>query len=196
MIIFGKKSTHLLTEHLFGVKCQSCGKEEIYMHIFSKYVHIYWIPTVPFKTIEISKCSFCKQELEEKQMPANYKTAASQIKSKTSPPKWQFIGIILITTLPLIGYFNSNSTKRNERLLIESPVAGDIYEYKKGKDYSSIKVGNVTTDSVFVYYNEISTNKMSYASKIAGYSKDSSGLSKQALTKMHEDGIIFKVIRK
>lgn len=44
MIIYGKKSTQLVKEHLTD-KCSNCGTQNsIDLYLFQNYAHVFWIP--------------------------------------------------------------------------------------------------------------------------------------------------------
>ncbi|WP_400192864.1 hypothetical protein [Hymenobacter sp. B81] len=111
MIFFGTKASLAGTRPLPGVTCVSCGNNALNAAVYSRYFHIYWIPTFPLKRTGMSVCSFCKQALEPTEMPASYQAPFQAAQASVGLPLKHFTGLFLIGALVLIvslvGFFKS-----------------------------------------------------------------------------------------
>lgn len=105
MIVFGKKTYLLLTEHIPD-QCTFCKqKDTLFMSIFQRYVHVFWIPIVPIGKGGFSQCSHCKQLLVEKSFPGSLYLTFENVKLKTKTPWWCFIGLGLFFAFAVLGAF-------------------------------------------------------------------------------------------
>ena len=198
MIIYGSKSTPLLSEQLFNVKCQSCGKDSINMHVYGKYAHVYWIPFFPIGKTGISECQNCKQVTEEKAMPSNYKEGYTELKSKAKTPWWHFSGLAVIAAIVCISLFTSSNHKKDEIGYLQTPLKGDVYKYKTKTGYSTMKVDSVSSDSVFVLLNTLEHNKMSKVYKIdkaENYEKTRTAIAREEILNEYQKGEIYSIDR-
>lgn len=200
MIIFGSKSVHVKTVELNSESCASCGNQgSMELEVYRKHAHIFWIPLFPIGKKVVSRCRHCKNVLEEKEMPDHIKREALNVKKNTKGPIWQFAGLGLIGVLVIWGYYANGENKKLDLKYIASPVAGDIYEYKiTSRHYSTMKVVEVSNDSVYVSPNEYEIDKKSKIRKIdkpENYSDLSYSISKKELKEMYDSGEIFDVNR-
>lgn len=98
-MIFGNKATQLITEQLYQ-NCANCAsKNTLFMLVFQKYAHLYWIPLFPTTKTATTKCSNCEQVLEKKEFNYSLNESFNSIKSKLKSPIWTFIGTIAIELL-------------------------------------------------------------------------------------------------
>jgi len=200
MIVYGSRAVHLKSALLNTVTCESCGtKGSILLSLYRKHAHIFWIPLFPFGKTGVSQCQHCKSAFEKKEMPEPIEREYNRLKGETRGPIWQFAGIALIALLILWGnYASGQSDKRNQEY-IASPTKGDIYKYTmESGSYSTLKVTEVSKDSVFVCPNEYAIGKVSKIYKIdksENYSKMSYGISKDRIKEMFETGDILGVKR-
>ena len=200
MVIFGSRSVHVKTIELDSVSCASCEKQGFMeLDVYRKHAHIFWIPLFPIGKKVISHCRHCKNVLEEKEMPEHIKRVALSAKKETKGPIWQFAGIGLIIALVILINYAKGEDRKSHLKYIAAPVAGDIYEYEiESSVYSTLKVMNVSTDSVFVSPNEYEIGKKSKIRKIdvpANYADFTFGISKKELKEMYDAGEIFNVNR-
>ncbi|WP_196894340.1 zinc ribbon domain-containing protein [Aureivirga marina] len=203
LIIFGARAVHLHTELKENLTCPSCeSKGFIEINIYRKHAHVFWIPLFPFFKSGYAQCQKCNYDfdLDDGGLPDPYEIEYDNVRANAKGPKWQFAGLTLI--LGLIAYANyaSSETEALEKLYIESPEIGDIYEYKPELEdgYSTMKVVNVKKDSVFVNLNLYITNKISgiyEIEKSENYSNDIYSFSKEEIEFMHEENQIIAIER-
>jgi hypothetical protein len=200
MIIYGSKAVHLITVPSNTATCPSCGtKGSLTFSIFRKHAHIFWIPLFPFGKAGMSQCQHCKQVLEKKEMPEPIRREYDTVKSEAKGPVWQFSGLGLLAVLMTSGYFASAEDKKLELVYLNAPQPGDIYEYKiETGSYSTLKVVDITDDSVFVSPNDYEINRRSKLRKIDkahNYPDVAYGISRIELKDMYDSGEIFNINR-
>ncbi len=201
MIIYGKKSTQLVKEHLTD-KCSNCGTQNsIDLYLFQNYAHVFWIPFFATGKSAVSECSHCKQVLKQKEMPVDLLEQVRDLKRQYKTPVWTFSGLGLFALLIVVLVINDkNKSKKNIALLAASKV-GDVLQIRtKEKQYTLYKIDEVATDSVFLRYNNYECNKISGLADIklkgdTAYSEDLLGYSKTELKKMLMDGEIIDIER-
>lgn len=202
MIVYGAKSKVILSETLFE-KCPNCGtSNSVQMHVIQKYAHVFWIPSFPTgKTCE-TECSHCKQVLKLKEMPDSFKEEYESLKTRSSTPVYVYSGLIVLVLLITFGVFIGNKNDRKNKLLIQSPQQGDVYEIRtKDNQYTLMKVQRVAGDIVYVFESEFETNKMSGLNDLKNkgdeaYLQIGFAKSKKELSEMLDNGEIMDVERK
>lgn len=182
MIIYGTKGTHLHSEKVSGVKCQHCEQQSGHtISIYGQYAYIYWIPIFPIGKKSFSECHHCKATFKKKEMDDQLKLKLENVLRNTKTPITHWIGLLIITSLIGLGFYTSNQHKKDVENYIAMPKTGDIVEYKSSaKAYSTLKITNVTTDSVFVVANSMEINRRSKLYKIDkdhNYNAERYGLS-------------------
>lgn len=200
MIVYGTKAVNLHSKTSKTTTCPNCQTEgSITFHIFRKHAHIFWIPLFPIGKKGFSECAHCKNVLEPKEMPRNMQTEFNLIKSEARGPIWQFAGIGLFIVMMVWGAFASKQNKKLELEYLAAPAVNDVYEYKsESGNYSTMKVLEVTDDSIFVSPNLYESTKKSKVYKIdkeENYSDDIYGLSRYDLRSMYSSGEIFDINR-
>jgi hypothetical protein len=200
MIIFGSRSIHVNTEQLKNTDCPNCqSKESLIISIYRRHAHVFWIPVFPLGKFGISHCNHCKQALRSYEMPSYIKSEFNRVKKVSRGPAWQFSGLILFALLIVFAGFASKSDRASEKIYLETPLVGDVYEYKLAyKQYTTMKIMKVTHDSIFVSLNDFEINKSSRMYKIdkpENYSKTLYGYSKKEISDMYNSKIIFDINR-
>lgn len=145
-----------------------------------------------------SQCNHCQQVLKPKQMSERLKMEYQNFKGDAKGPIWQFAGLFIITCLiTFLGYTGSKDKKNTAKYLSE-PAIGDIYEYRIESGYTTMKVMQVTTDSLFMSFNDFEISKSSRVYKIdkdGNYPEEVYGVSRQDIQTMKADGDILAVNR-
>jgi hypothetical protein len=200
MVIFGSRAVHLKSVELKTTNCPSCNTQEsLVLSIFRKHAHVFWIPMFPIGKKGVTQCQHCKNVLETKEMPEPIKRQYINLKNETKGPIWQFAGVGIITALIVWAIYANGENKKLEIKYIASPVVGDVYEYEiESGSYSTLKVMNISKDSVFVFSNNYEIDRKSKVDKIdkpENYSDLFYGISKSKIKKMYDDGDIFEVNR-
>jgi rubredoxin len=201
MIIYGWRSAHLKTKQLDTCTCPSCGtKGSVITSVFSRHVHIFWIPLFPIGKTGAAQCQHCGFVMEKKEMPEDIKQEYGYLKSETRPPFWQFAGLLIITSFVAWGVVMSGKHDEDVQTWLEQPSKGDVYRYKtEGNYYSTMKVIEVTQDSLRVALNEYETDKKSGVYKLdksQNYSEEFSYmLGKDQVREMYSSGTIYDIDR-
>jgi len=201
MVIYGWRTSHIKTEENTQVSCPHCGeKGGIINSVFGRYVHIFWIPTIPIGKTGGAQCTKCNRTFKQKEMNDDLKRSYKTMKSESRLPVWHFSGIAIIAVAILLISISSKAEAQNELDYISNPVAGDVYEFKsESNNFSTIKVVEVTTDSIcFVQNNyEFSTkNGIEQIDVDSCYAEDIYITSKAEIEAMYNDGTIYDVNRK
>lgn len=200
MIIYGTKPVHLKTVENKTVKCGNCDTQgQVAFSYFSNHFHVFWIPMFPYVRKGFSSCTNCGEELKPKQMPEHMRRAYKETKKDTKLPIWQFSGIVLVALL--VGYFiyQSKADDAKYATYMTSPRSGDVYRYKEGyEEFTTLKVAEITEDSIFVIPNEYMTNLRTGISEIdidANYGEFMYGISRDEIQRMFEAEEIYQVDR-
>ncbi|TRX54279.1 zinc-ribbon domain-containing protein [Fulvivirga sp. M361] len=201
MIIYGWNNKTIKQAPLENMACDNCQEQNLFLTIYSKYVHIFWIPLFPFKKSALMHCGHCQKATEEKQMTPDFKEKIKQLKNSVSTPKYLYSGLIIIVLA--IGYFSfaGSQAKKMEQAFLEEPMEGDIYKnidkteettYK----YYLWKVAKVENDSVFVSPSSYSYDGI--PTKLEpedGFYNFSYAIHKNELRDMYEKGEVKKILR-
>lgn len=201
MVIYGTSRPKIKTAKSATGICPNCKSQFTLSYtIYRKHVHLFWIPIFPLKKKGLSECSNCKNILNEKEMPESLKAELNEIKADAKGPIWQFAGLLLILLLSIWIYQNDGEKTAENLSFIQNPQVGDVYKYKVRRGaYSTMKVVSVSSDSVFILFNEYESNKVMGIPKIEkskNYSDEVFGMSRASLLEMHTDGDLFDIDRK
>lgn len=105
MIIFGTRSTHIASEQT-EVRCNHCQSEHsVWVYIYQKYVHVFWVPFFPFGKTVVSECGHCKQVLRQREFGAELQLTAQNLLRSAKTPWWTYfilflvLGFILLSTV-------------------------------------------------------------------------------------------------
>ena len=201
MIIYGTKAKEISKEILTD-KCENCGSQNsIYLHVFQKYAHIFWIPFFPIGKTAVSQCEHCKQVLKLKQMPDNIEMSYENLKGQSKAPVWMYSGIALVAILITIGVIADKQNDAKNAKLILAPKKGDIFEIKtKDNQYTLLKVEDLKGDTIYVRFNNYETDKRTGFSKLkskgdSSYSEEIEAVNKSDLKSMFDKGDILDIDR-
>ncbi len=199
MLIYGSKAVHLKSVQSKTATCQSCGtKGSIVLSVYRKHAHIFWIPLFPFVKKGVSQCQHCKNSLETKEMPDPLKREYDMLKSDSKGPIWQFSGLAIIVLLIAFGMYNSKQADKQRLIYFESPMEGDVYEYRSESNYTTFKINNISADSIFVIHNDYEINKITKIHTIdkpENYTNLPYGISKGELKELFDSGKIVGINR-
>ncbi len=200
MVIYGWRSAHLRSTKSQTATCPSCAtKGSTTISVFSRHAHIFWIPLFPFGKTGTTQCEHCKFAMKKKEMPEDIKNEYNNLKMDVKPPIWQFAGLVLFSFLVVWIIYTDREGKKMDQEYLAAPAIGDIYEYKtESGAYSTLKVMQVTSDSVMVSPNDYEIKKKSRIYKIdkkENYPEYSYGISKGDLKKMYDQKEIFDINR-
>lgn len=132
-------------------------------------------------------------------MPEALKMQYKNIKGEAKGPIWQFSGLLVLALLIGFAIYSGGKDKENTQLYLSAPAVGDIYEYKADNgSYSTMKLEKVTSDSLYLSLNDYEISKKSRLYKIdkdENYSEITYGYSKNEISQMQKEGIIFDINR-
>lgn len=199
MIFYGTRSSSIQNGVIKNVECPHCqSNTEMNYSIFGKYAHIYWIPLFPIKKLTVAECNSCKRTFELKDLSPTIKNKLNNSTGKLSNPLWMFSGLFIIGALFLFGYFSAMQTASNSKIFVQDPKIGDVYFVKESNGfYTTMKVDEVSKDSVVVFLNEMEIDKKSKIDKIdldKNY-KTKERISKKNIQKLFNETKIYEVLR-
>ncbi len=200
MIIYGWRSAHLHTAKSQTAVCPSCNtKGSTIISVYSKHAHIFWIPLFPYGKTGVTECQHCKLVMKKKEMPDDIKSEYNNLKGDHKPHIWQYAGLLLISFLVVWFIYIGKQGKKMDQEYLVAPAIGDIYEFKTESGYySTLKVMQVTADSVIVAPNDYEIEKKSRIYKIdkeENYPEYTYGISKTDLKKMYDSKEIYDINR-
>lgn len=202
MIFYGTKATPVGLHQAERLKCQHCGEENgVHFAVFSRYFHLYWIPTFPLGKVAVSTCEHCKHAMDHKQFGTDqqYQYAYERIKLNTSTPKWHFAGLFIIASL--IAWISFSGIRSGEQMneYLAQPQQGDVYHMKDEDGYySSMRITAVEDDRIFFVYNQYSVNKASAINTIdknENYSEEVIEMLRSEITELNEAQKILRIKR-
>ncbi len=200
MIFYGTNSSRLKNGQLRSVECPNCNEQtSMNYSVFGKYFYIYWIPIFPIGKENIIECNNCKKTFKLKELPQRIKDKFN-LEKHSGIPLLHFSGLAII--LLAIGYFSYAGAKNDEKEAeyIKTPAIGDVYSIKINESgyYTSMKVTNITSDSIFVILNDYETNKRSGIYKIdknKNYTNALDGFTKEEIQALYSEEKIYAVDR-
>ncbi|RSK48757.1 hypothetical protein [Hymenobacter rigui] len=154
MIIYGYRSSHLLTESVSG-ECLACSAPSgMRMSVFGRYAHIYWIPLFSIGKVGASECGHCRQVLKPKEMDTGLRQTFQELKQRAKVPVWHFIGLAVVAALIIWGLIASSNNHRANQTFITAPHKGDLYHVRTDNGHYSLwKVQDVTGNTVKLLAN-------------------------------------------
>jgi len=97
MLFFFGIGTSVISSHpLTGVPCVNCGNTSVGVAIYSRYLHVFWIPVIPLGKRSVSQCAHCKQALNESEMPPAYLQQVSVFKQEAKLPITNYLVLALL----------------------------------------------------------------------------------------------------
>jgi|TARA_B110000902_G_scaffold43950_1_gene48889 hypothetical protein len=198
MIIYGTRSKHITSKKI-PATCTSCEQDDMYIAVYGSYAHVMWIPFFPLGKRVYSYCGHCKNELESTAMPKELRIKARDIKSKSTTPKWFFSGSILLILIIVGEIVNGFIKEKQLPTYINAPQAGDVYYIHDAQnEYTTFKVSQIDTDSLYVTWNNYYVEKSNDIDDIdiaENYDNVSWGLSRKYIDSVHKDALILEIRR-
>ena len=201
MIIYGWNSKIIKQAPLENLVCENCQEKNSFLTLYSKYVHIFWIPFFPYKKEAQISCAQCQKIFDEKSMPADQKEKIKALKRSVPTPKYMYSGLFLLALA--IGYFSyaGSQNKKKELTYLQEPQQGDVYKnYDETETtefkYYLWKVTDVVGDSVYVSPSSYSYDGL--PTKLEpedGFYDAYFSVHKSLLKEMYDKGEIKTVLR-
>lgn len=126
MIIFGTRSTVRAGEALVA-PCPECDRTSMQGFRVFEYLHLYFLPTLPFGGSTGLECSGCLHTRVGKEVPEELRTVMREATREVRRPRWHWLGSLLLVVL--LGWFSIGGAEERELNLarLSSPVVGDLY---------------------------------------------------------------------
>lgn len=102
--------------------CAACGHTEQAIHIFQRYVHIFWIPVFPINQVRVLECKGCEKVTPKKEFGPELKQSMDRVGISARPPVWMLSGI-LIFALVVGGFRKERIPRQKRRRLFRSRAA-------------------------------------------------------------------------
>lgn len=147
MVVYGIRAKLILTK-LLNLMCAACGQGEQYLHVFQRYIHVFWIPLVPANKVLVLECKHCKKATEQKEISPTQMVAVNQAKQEAKLPIWMFSGSVLVAGLIAFLVMQGNRETEATKQYIQSPLAGDMAVVKVEEEYQVLKVQSVGPESL------------------------------------------------
>lgn len=201
MVFYGSKATTLKEGQLINVKCPNCEEGRAMRYgIYGKYAYLYWIPMFPIGKENYLECNNCKRTYDLKELPKEIKQKFKLEQSGANYPIWYFSGLAVLAIIIAVAFYLSKIDAENDKLYIEEPMVGDVYSIEASQKgyYSSMKVSEVTSDSIFVIYNNYEIDRKSKIykiDKIENYTTEHGGFSRDEIQSLFEQNVIYEVDR-
>ncbi|GAB3832947.1 hypothetical protein [Hymenobacter jeollabukensis] len=204
MIFFGTNGSHVRTEPLPGVACPACHTaNQLRVSIFSRYVHLYWIPVLPYSKPAVVQCQQCQATWEFGKIPAEadaVKQAVRARKAATRAPWWQWSGAVLLAMGIAWAAIFTIRKAQNSDAFLAAPRVGDIYTVRDDstQNYSLLKVVRAQANTVGVVANAYETDDSHPLRKLnlpGNFSKEPFTLTQLDLRSMKNKGQLTDVDR-
>ncbi|MDF2578364.1 MAG: hypothetical protein K0S74_1848 [Chlamydiales bacterium] len=103
MLIYGK-NTLFLAQMESSVPCPICKDVNMQYKVYSKYVHLYWIPCLPYDKIKCLECHHCKNAytISEEHLNENERKKLDELYAKSSAPWYSFAFPILVVGIACV----------------------------------------------------------------------------------------------
>ncbi|MDR7212174.1 zinc-ribbon domain-containing protein [Flavobacterium piscis] len=201
IFFYGTKAANLRNGQIINVDCPNCNTNvSMTYSIFGKYGHLYWIPFFPIKKLTFAECNSCKKTFEKTELSSSIQQKLEREKEKNNvkTPIWMFSGLFLIAGIFVLIFYTSHQTDVNSENFIKSPKVGDIYFINSAeRHYSTMKVDQVSKDSLVVFMNDMEIDSKTDIDKIdvvENYKKTYS-VAKKDMLKLYKEEKIYEVKR-
>jgi hypothetical protein len=201
LIYYGTKATNLKNGQIINVDCPNCNTNvSMIFSVFGKYGHLYLIPFFPIKKLTFAECNSCKKTFEQVELPSTIqqKIEREKEKNKIKNPIWMFSGLFVITAIVGLISYNSHQTDLDTATYIKNPKTGDVYFVNTTNDhYTTMKVNQISKDSVTVFVNEMEIDSKTDIDKINldKYYKNKYSISKKDILKLYDEKKIYEIKR-
>lgn len=108
MLFFFGTGTSVTSSHpLTGIPCVHCGATSAGAAIYSRYLHLFWIPVIPLGKRSVSQCANCKNTLSEAEMPPAYRQPVSVFKEQARLPVTNYLVLCLLGVVVAFSFIAS-----------------------------------------------------------------------------------------
>lgn len=201
LFYYGTKATNLRNGKILNVDCPNCDTNVSMIYsVFGKYGHLYLIPFFPIKKLTFAECNSCKKTFEQAELSSTIqqKLEREKEKNKIKNPIWMFSGLFIIAAIAGLISYDSHTTDLDTATFIKNPKAGDVYFLNvENNHYTTMKVSQISKDSVTVFVNEMEIDRKTDIDKIDldKYYKIKYNISKKDILKLYSKEKIYEIKR-
>ncbi|MEP1488652.1 MAG: zinc-ribbon domain-containing protein [Algibacter sp.] len=200
MIFYGTNSSRLKDGKLNNVTCPNCENQTSMTYgVFGKYFYLYWIPIFPIGKTNVLECNSCKKTFKLEELSQQIKQKF-ELEKHSGIPFLHFSGLAIIACI--VAYFSYSSSKHKEleAVYVKEPAIGDVYsmETESVGHYTSMRVSDITQDSIFVLFNDYEIDKKTGIDQIdknENYTELKDGYTKEEIISLYDDKIIYAIKR-
>ncbi len=204
MIFYGSNSSNIQTGKIKNVTCPHCTNNvDMNYSVYGRYSHIYWIPFFPIGKEKILECNSCKSSYHLKDLSEqiNQKFQQAQDRNPAKTPVTHYSFSFLIGIGIAIAIFFSFKSDSETKEFAKKPKIGDIfYETTASGKFSTSKITEITTDSIFVLQNNLESESRSdvdsQSAKEENYTMPYGFSKKKYLDFATKGDTVYKIIRK
>ncbi len=200
MVFYGTNASRLKDGRLNNITCPNCENQTTMTYsVFGKYAYIYWIPIFPIGKQNILECDSCKKTFKLKELPRQIQSKF-ELEKHTGVPIKHFAGLGIIAIAIGFIMYSSSQNKANNLKYINAPEIGDVYSINGSQKgyYSTMRIKDVTNDSIYLISNDYEVDKKSGIDKIdvdKNYTTEEYSISKQEIIGLYTDETIFEIDR-
>ncbi len=199
MVLIGVRDSNVKNGQILNSKCPKCESENsLHFSIYKRYTHITLIPLFPVGKYVYIQCSNCKEFFDYEDLTENNQLQLKNEKLKNTI--WMFTGSILLIMSLLYLLNNYITQKDKSAIFIKTPTKGDIYYLKLSNGYySSMRIDQVTKDSIFTTQNDFNAYlpyEITDIDKLENYSTRKIRYSKSEIAKLYNEGEVIEISRK
>jgi hypothetical protein len=192
MLVFGGKDNVLVKKEKVIDKCQNCGGTDcMEIKVLRLYLHIFFIPIVPYDRFVYNTCYKCNHQLALENMPIDLAARAAQLKKESRTPIWLFTGPIIFSVIFILFSYLLISAEKKNKIQIRQMNVSDVFRITTGNNkYCLMVVKKITKDSIFSILNNSNTLQ-SINDSVFEKQIDTFGFSKKQI----EEGVYFGSIQ-
>ena len=202
MIFFGRKVKEIKRGKLTNVICIECKENVSFIYtITSKYLHLYWIPFLPYKKKTIVSCTNCETVFETKQLSENIKNKL-QREEELKPAKnpiWMYSGLLILAFLIPMAFLQSSRAGEEKAEFRSNPKVGDVYYVNcLPSIYTTMKIAAIEKDSIHFIANDTSVTKFKkvfFINEDKFYTNKTKTYSKTQIADLFEKDSIYSIER-
>jgi hypothetical protein len=181
--IFGTRKSKLKSTRLSGdTECPNCQqKNTMVSATYGNYIHIFWIPLIPFSKFTVVACEHCRTLYDEQEFNSEMKSEI-EATNEVDPPKrpiWHGCGCLLIVAMfaiggctAFVGWLKSDDAETTEEEF-EDPrqamLAGDLELVTNNPDPYQDSLAFFLKNCMASSIDGIDVHRIEYYTKINGY---------------------------
>lgn len=123
-----------------------------------------------------------------------------QLPDKDGTAIWTFAGLAIVFGIVLFKVIETKTVQKSIVELLTAPKTGDVYEYESSpNNYSTMRIVNVTTDSIFFLENQYETSSILLVADLdlpENYYPLVLGIPRTRVDSMYQEGAIVMVERR